>query len=185
MIIFVSISSMRQLTSLLMINSFLPRPVPMSRRTLPFSQCWNASPISPEAYAHCSFSAGASPPICPSGTIASAGTTSGASSASCPVQHPFCSSAGSGICGPDIPSASAACLVGSGSAFNCSSSAIAARALSVHSCCSFSVNGLSLQLRRYSSYSCVPFCSSDGFRKKPPNGQRVFSSLTLISSIII
>ena len=172
-----------------MINSFLPRPVPISRRTLPFSQCRNASPISSEAYAHRSFSAGASPPICPNGTIVSVGTTSGVSSAACLVQHSSCNSAGSGICGLDISSASApgsaACLVGSGSAFNCSSSAIAARALSVHSCCSSSVNGFSLQLRRYSSYSCVPFCSSDSFRKKPPNGQRVFSSLILISSIII
>ena len=170
MVVFFSISSMRQLTSFLMINSFLPRPVPISRRTLPFPQCWNASPINSEAYTHCSFSAGASSPVCPNGTIASAGTTStsGASSASCR------SSAGSGVRELDISSASAFCLVGSGSAFNCSSSAIAARVLSVHSRRSSSVNGFSLQLRRYSSYLQVPFCSSKFFKKKPSKGIFVF-----------
>ena len=90
MIPFVIISLTHQLTSFLMINSFLPRPVPISRRTLPFSQCWNASPINSEAYGHCSFSAGASPPICPNGTIASAGTTSSVFSAACLVVSASC-----------------------------------------------------------------------------------------------
>ena len=129
-------------------------------------------------------SAGSSKTPSPCGidaSFAAVTSTSGASSASCPVQHPPCGSAGSGVWGLDVPSASAsgsaACLVGFGSAFNRSSSAIAAWVLSVHSRRSSSVNGFSLQLRRYSSYSCVPFFSSDGFRKKPPNGQCVFLSL--------
>ena len=126
-------------------------------------------------------SAGSSKAPSPCGTnvfSAAVTSTSGASSASCPVQHPPCSSAGSGVWGLDVPSASAsgsaACLVGFGSAFNRSSSATAAWVLSVHSRRSSSVNGFSLQLRRYSSYSQVPFCSSKSFKKKPSKGIFVF-----------
>ena len=68
-------------------NSLLPRPVPISKRTLPFPQCWNASPISSEAYAHRSSAAGASSPVCPNGTIASGGTTS-TSGTPCTVPSP-------------------------------------------------------------------------------------------------
>ena len=76
---FVSISSMRQITNLLMINSFLPRPVSPPEGLFHFPNAGMHHRSALKAYAHCSLLPPGHPSICPSGTICFCGHHPGAS----------------------------------------------------------------------------------------------------------